>query len=117
MVLETIKKREDFLRITKSNIKYFSKNIVITCEKIKDSKLINQDIYYIGYVVTKRIGNAVFRNKIKRRLRHIFKEHQELMNPNYYYIVFAKTNVRNSKFSYIERDVKFCLNSLKKKIR
>ena len=54
MTLVTIKKREDFLRISKSNIKYFSKNIIVTCQKVDDADLIGDNICYIGYVVTKR---------------------------------------------------------------
>jgi ribonuclease P protein component len=116
MTLVTIKKREDFLRISKSNIKYFSKNIIVTCQKVDDADLIGDNICHVGYVVTKRVGNAVFRNKIKRRLRHIFRDNEEMMNPDFYYIAFAKSSIKNVKFSDIERDVKFCLKRVKEKL-
>ncbi|MDA7705747.1 ribonuclease P protein component [Rickettsiales bacterium] len=116
MILKTIKKREDFLKISKSDIKYFSKNVIITCQKIENEQLIDDDIRYIGYVVTKKVGNAVFRNKIKRRLRHIFADNKSLMNPQFYYIVFAKSNIKNNQFFDIEKDVKFCLKRLKSKL-
>lgn len=114
MILETIKKREDFIKISKSNIKYFSKNVIITCHKIEDSNLIDQNIRHIGYIVTKKVGNAVIRNKIKRRLRHIFADYKNLMLDDFYYIALAKSNAKNATFQDISQNVKFCLKKLSK---
>jgi ribonuclease P protein component len=112
MILQTIKKREDFVKISKSNIKFFSKNIILTCRKIEDIDLIDDNIRHIGYVVTKRVGNAVIRNKTKRRLRHILSQNKTLMDPNFYYVIIAKSNAKNSQFCQIENDVIFCLKKI-----
>jgi ribonuclease P protein component len=119
MTLATIKKREDFVRASNSNLKYFSKNVIVIVQKIEEQdSIIDNETYHIGYVVTKRVGNAVIRNKIKRRLRHIIRDnYKTLMENGFHYVIIAKSNIKNSKFGDIERDVKFCLKNLSKKIK
>ena len=56
----------------------------------------------------KNIGNAVMRNKIKRKLKSavqkISKE-KELIDLNYTYIIFGKNNVYQDKFVNVLEDV------------
>ena len=49
---------------------------------------------YISFVIKKKIGNAVKRNRIKRKLRAIVQKLSKIsgaINLNYTYIVFGKT--------------------------
>lgn len=113
MIITTIKNKKDFQELSHSKIKYFSKNVIIATKKINDQK----DLCYIGYIVTKRIGNAVVRNKIKRQFRHIIKDnYQNLMNPGYNYVIIAKYNINQASFSEIKRDIIFCLKKLNNSI-
>jgi ribonuclease P protein component len=129
MLITTIKNRRDFLRIShpgnKNNIKkHHSKNIIIIKGKIPEEYLlktrklenINDDFCRIGYIITKKIGNAVIRNKIKRRFRHIIrdiiKNDQKLMKKDHDYIIIAKKSINSIDFSDIERDIKYCLKNL-----
>ena len=56
----------------------------------------------------KRVGNAVIRNKIKRKLKYaiqkISKENQ-LIDLNYTYIIFGKNNVYSEKFAHVFDEV------------
>ena len=65
----------------------------------KDSKKLN-----ISFVVKKKIGNAVKRNKIKRRLRNIFNELIKKMplNFKFSYLVIAKSNILNNNYTNIK---------------
>ena len=64
----------------------------------------------------KNIGNAVTRNKIKRKLKHavqkISKEKQ-LINLNYTYIIFGKNNVYKDKFALVLDEVNETFNKIK----
>jgi len=42
---------------------------------------------YFGFAVGKKLGNAVIRNKIKRKLRMIVGQNQNLFSNNYKYII------------------------------
>ena len=74
---------------------YFSKDIVNN----NINKYLN-----ISFVTKKKIGNAVIRNKIKRKLKYavqkILKE-KNLIDLNYTYVIFGKNNVYKDNFKFI----------------
>ena len=65
----------------------------------KDNKKLN-----ISFVTKKKIGNAVKRNKIKRRLKSIVNDATKKisMNFKYSYLVIAKPTVLNNEFKKIK---------------
>ncbi len=69
-------------------------------------KLKNKDIkkLNISFVTKKKIGNAVKRNKIKRRLRNIANDAVKKLTIkfNYSYLVIAKPTMLNSKYATIK---------------
>ena len=58
----------------------------------------------ISFVVKKKIGNAVKRNKIKRRLRNIVDHAIKdlIINLDYSYLVIAKPTMLNNDFKNIK---------------
>ena len=60
----TFKKRKDFLRVAKGAY-VATHNMVLQAAP----SLLETDDIWVGYTATKKIGNAVKRNKSKRRLR------------------------------------------------
>ena len=68
--------------------------------------LINKDKtkLNISFVTKKKIGNAVKRNKIKRRLRNITKEAVKniSINYNYSFLVIAKPSMLNNEYKNIK---------------
>ena len=98
---KSLNQTKEFLKVLKKkrlNTKYFtiyfSKNF-----KNDFKKYLN-----ISFVMKKNIGNAVMRNKIKRKLKYavqkISKEKQ-LIDLNYTYIIFGKNNVYKDKFALV----------------
>ena len=65
----------------------------------KDNKKLN-----ISFVTKKKIGNAVKRNKIKRRLRSITNEAIKKISIkfNYSYLVIAKPTMLNNEYTNIK---------------
>ena len=64
----------------------------------------------------KNIGNAVTRNKIKRKLKYavqkILKE-KELIDLNYTYVIFGKNNVYQDKFTSVLDEVNKTFKKIK----
>ena len=65
----------------------------------KDTKKLN-----ISFVAKKKIGNAVKRNKIKRRLKNIMNDAYKKISINlkYSYLVIAKSTMLNNEFKKIK---------------
>ena len=104
---KSLNQSKQFLRILKKkrlNTKYFTIYFEKNSSNVKknDRKILN-----ISFVIKKNIGNAVKRNKIKRKLKavvqKIIKEQQPL-DLNYTYVIFGRNNVYKDKFPFIFRE-------------
>ena len=69
--LYVVKHQQDFDRIIKLNNKKVSSYFIVYSED-NDKKY---DCY--GISVSKKIGNAVYRNKMKRRIRNIIDDYKK----------------------------------------
>ena len=95
-----LSKNEDFkILLTKKKIS--NKYVTIFFGNLinKNNRKLN-----ISFVVKKKIGNAVKRNKIKRRLRNIMNDavNKTSINFNYSYLVISKPSVLNNEFKNIK---------------
>ena len=65
----------------------------------------NKDKLNISFVAKRKIGNAVKRNKIKRRLRNIINDaiKKVLIKFEYSYLVIAKPTMLNNEFKNIKK--------------
>ena len=109
---KSLNRSKDFLKILKKkklNTKYF------TVYFDRNSKNLNKYLN-ISFVMKKKIGNAVTRNKIKRKLKYavqkILKEKQ-LIDLNYTYVIFGKNNVYKGKFANVLEEVNKTFKKIK----
>ena len=109
--LLSLSKNEDFKSILVGE-KISNKYLTIFFKKLsgKSNKYLN-----ISFVAQKKIGNAVKRNKIKRRLRNMMNEALKKIkiNLNYSYLLIARKSVLEDEYNFI----KIKLFSELKKIR
>jgi len=75
MRFATIKKRRDFLKARDGN-KYMARRSFIIQYLPQTTDLLE---FRLGVTATKRIGNAVKRNRCKRRLRALVHQHQDVI--------------------------------------
>ncbi|NPA66841.1 MAG: ribonuclease P protein component [Epsilonproteobacteria bacterium] len=59
----------------------------------------------VGFTATKKVGNAVKRNRAKRRMRALFFQYQEKLQDGLYIFV-AKQKIVEIDFSHVENDFK-----------
>lgn len=66
--LDTLKRRRDFVRIARDGKKAVTHSLIL---QATESPLTEQGVSSsrVGFTVTKKVGNAVVRNRAKRRLR------------------------------------------------
>tara|TARA_Y100000590_G_scaffold188450_1_gene214784 strand:- start:64 stop:426 length:363 start_codon:yes stop_codon:yes gene_type:complete len=102
--LKSFNQNKQFIRIlkkTKINSRYFTMYLDKNPLEFKEN--INKYLN-ISFVMKKKIGNAVVRNKIKRKLKSVIQkilEEKRVINLNYTYVIFGKNNVYKDKFKFI----------------
>ena len=98
--ISSLSKSEDFKNLL-SGKKISNPYSTIFFKKIssKNNKLLN-----VSFVAKKKIGNAVRRNKIKRRLRNIMNEAVKKVEINfdYSFLVIAKSSMLNNEYKIIK---------------
>ena len=104
---KSLNQSKQFLKILKKR-KLNSKYFTIYFEKNMDNEKNDNKNLNISFVMKKNVGNAVTRNRIKRKLKHavqkISKE-SKLIDLNYTYVIFGKNNVYKDKFTNVLNEV------------
>ena len=113
--LKSLNKNFQFIKILKERkinnkyfVIYFSKDIINN----NINKYLN-----ISFVTKKKIGNAVIRNKIKRKLKSAVQQilnKKKIINYNYTYVIFGKSNVYKDKFALVLDEVSNAFKKIKK---
>ena len=106
--LESLKKNNHFklaLKEKKIHTDFFS---IFAAKNFIPKK--NKNILHVSFVMKKKIGNAVVRNRIRRKLKAIVHKLLKIkgaINTNYTYIVFGKSKA-------YEKDHKILLSTMQK---
>jgi len=115
---KSLKKSKEFLNILKKkklNTKYFTIYFDKNSQNLKNvNKYLN-----ISFVMKKKIGNAIIRNKIKRKLKSAVQKisnEKQLIDLNYTYLIFGKNNVYKDKFTLILNEVSETFKKIKQRI-
>lgn len=113
MKLQTLKHRRDFVLSNKFAKKIFSKNFII--QKYTNSDSIDLNLKF-GFTATKKIGNAVTRNRAKRRMRALVsrfvKEDINFFDNKSSYVLVAKSSLNKALFINLYSEMQQCLNKL-----
>ena len=113
--LESLKKSNQFkkaLKEKKVHTEYFS---IFAAKNFYKPK--SENNLLISFVMKKKIGNAVKRNKIRRKLKaivHKLLKKRGAINRNYTYIVFGKSNAYAEKQSVLMPSMIKCFKKLSK---
>ena len=95
-----LSKNEEFKDLLKKR-KISNKYVTIFFGNLNNKR---NDRLNISFVAKKKIGNAIKRNKIKRRLRNIMNDAFKIksIKLNYSYLVIAKPTMLNNEFKNIK---------------
>lgn len=106
----TFKKRRDFLRVAKGAY-IATHNMVLQAAP----SLSQIDDIMVGYTATKKIGNAVCRNKSKRRLRAVVHEVLEKYAlPHVDYVFVARLSTATCDYKELKSDTVYAIKKINK---
>ncbi|SOC43894.1 ribonuclease P protein component [Salinicoccus kekensis] len=94
-----IKKEQDFKLVFKKGKSYANRQFVVYLGDHPEVAHLR-----LGISVSKRLGNAVKRNKIKRRIRAFFQQHKDELKPKEY-IVIARNPVSDMDYHQMEKSL------------
>ena len=96
----SLSKNDDFKSILDGK-RINNKYLTIFFKKLSDK---NNKKLNISFVTKKKIGNAVKRNKIKRRLRNIMNDAVKKININFNfcYLIIARISILNDPYKNIK---------------
>ena len=101
--IRSLSRSQDFKNLINGK-KLSCKYVIIFFNKLdsENSKKLN-----ISFITKKKLGNAVVRNKIKRRLRNIILEVVKTsdINYKYSYLFIAKKNVFEDDYKIIKEQI------------
>ena len=113
---KSLNQSKQFIKIFKKkklNTKYYTIYFDKNSENFKKS--INKYLN-ISFVMKKNIGNAVIRNKVKRKLKsaiqRVVKEKQ-LLNLNYTYVIFGKNKIYKDRFALVLDEINETFKKIK----
>lgn len=120
MKILQIRKSAEFQNIGKKGQKFYSKTILLISHLTPQIYFQNlaedkkaKDFCRVGYAVSKTVGNAVTRNRAKRRLRELFRaQASRHAKNNYDYVLIARREIAEADFDKISSDLKFCLKRI-----
>ena len=101
--ISSLSKNEDFKNLL-SGRKINNQYSTIFFKKISSK---NTNFLNVSFVTKKKIGNAVKRNKIKRRLRNIMNDAVKTINMDltFSYLFIAKKNLYNANYKMIKETI------------
>ena len=113
-----LKKRRQFLRVAASGRKWVTPGFVLQLDvRAVDGEAGQADPTLakprVGFTVTKKVGNAVVRNRVKRRLRAAVAEVIPFSSPaSNDYVLIGRKQALERPFRSLTSDLKWALRKL-----
>ncbi len=109
--LFVLTKRGDFRWNKEQGRSFISRSIVL---QVSSRKNCEPSWFYpsVGFVVSRRVGGAVKRNLVKRRLRSLAEEFLGGKRNGIIYVLVARKRAAKISFSQLCKDLLFCVEQL-----
>ena len=108
--MHTLKKRQEFLDIAASGIKWVTPAFVLQmgCDFLCDEPK-------VGFTASRKVGNAVKRNRAKRRLRALAQDVlMEEGRTSHGYVLIARHNAVTRSYDEMKADLAWALKRIHK---
>ena len=113
MAIARLTKRSEFLRAARGR-KYAAPGLILQAYRVKP-EADEEPRVRVGFTASKKVGNAVFRNRAKRRLRAIAAEIlPEIGKPGTDYVFIARTETIDRPYDALLEDARKALHMVSK---
>lgn len=103
-----LRRFEDFRKVYRHGCVVYGRYLVFHYLPVSDEQT------KIGFSVSKKVGNAVVRNSVKRKLRAITREMIEELPQKHYLVIGAKMKSKDATYQQLKEDFSRALKVLGK---
>ncbi len=108
-MVSRLKKRQEFLHVAASGNKMVTRTMVLQYRQQMPVSACTR----VGFTVSRKQGNAVARNRIRRRLKEAFRLTQtEIGVSGWDVVVIGRHTAKQCPFRTIEQDMRYALSKL-----
>jgi ribonuclease P protein component len=90
--MQRLRRRADFLKAAAGSRAPAAPFVLQAVQREEDGSA------RIGFTVSRKVGSAVERNRVRRRLREIVKRSEALLRPGYDYVVVGRRRALEAPF-------------------
>jgi ribonuclease P protein component len=103
---ERIRNKKEFSHLYKNGSRYRGKyfNLIYTSSDLSFSRM--------AVVISKKVGNAAKRNKIKRQMRTLFRRNKDLLESSFDILIIAKKEILEASWLLLQEDYFAALRSI-----
>ena len=90
-------RRPEYERVKRNGITQHGKLLVLNAMPVE-----NSGPWRAGFVTSGRLGGAVVRNRIRRRLREIVRRHQHELRQGFWFVIVARHEATTASYGALE---------------
>ena len=111
-LIERLKVRSDFLRVAATRRRWAAPGLVLQVAKTPEEQL-KSDTIRVGFTASRKVGDAVTRNRARRRLREaVSRVMPAHASPGRDFVVIARANTVRRPFADLVCDLETALQKL-----
>lgn len=118
-----ITKTDEYKAISKNSDKFHAQTLLLLSKKTPEQYYFDKNtgnnaehFCRVGYTASKKVGNAITRNRAKRRLKEAARKIlPEMAENGHDYVIIAKAAIKDADFEKILKDLRFCVKRIGKK--
>ncbi|MBP3494254.1 MAG: ribonuclease P protein component [Oscillospiraceae bacterium] len=95
---KTVKENYEFRRIYRKGKSVVSPYLVLYCQRNREGKT------RLGITVSTKLGKAVVRNRVRRRLRELWRLHLPMMESGWDVILVARGRAVRASYQKLEKE-------------
>ena len=108
-----LRRRKDFVSITRRGQKWATPGLVLQSHRRKDAETTSRNGIRVGFTVTKKVGNAVIRNRARRRLKSaaldVMVRHGQNLTD---YVLIGRVGTLKRPYALLVSDLKTAMQRL-----
>ncbi len=111
-ILPVLKKRKEFVLIAEQGRKFITSGLVLqVLERPKENPF--DDVIRVGFTTTKKVGNAVKRNRVRRRMRALARVIlPEFGKKGCDYVLIGRTATVERPYGVLQNDLRYALKKI-----